>query len=143
MKEPEPNPNDALQQFFNQLSEILSMVQAKKDQPPKDLPIDLEKRLERLEIQVRAFKKNNDDIMSNAGLSNERLQELTAGLPAKERRLIDYAERLKTELENIRRENTAKGAIAKKRKQSLRKDKGKERRKRFDQLGGRQDWKPL
>jgi hypothetical protein len=143
MKEPEPNPNEALQHFFNQVADILSMVQSKKDMPTKELPKDLNERVAFLEKQVEAFKKNSEEILSKTGVTKERLHALTEALPSKERRIIDYAEHLKGELDVIRSENAAKGSIAKKGKKSSGKDKIKERRKKFDQLGGRQDWKPL
>lgn len=143
MKEQEPNPNESLQHFFNQVADILSIVQAKKDVPSKELPKNIYERLAFLEKQVEAFKKNNEEILSTTGVSDERLKELTKTLPPKERRIIDYAERLKEEIDVIRNENATKGSIAKKGKKTTSKDKTKDRRKKFDQLGGRQDWKPL
>lgn len=132
-----PNP-DPLRQFFDQVDNILAMVHAKKSQPIKDLPEGIEEKLRQIEKEVQLLCNTNKEIFKDAQPPAEKLP-----VDDKDKRLLEYAERLEKEVAALQREYTIKATAAKQQEKKQGKAGERERKKKFNQFGGRKDWKPL
>jgi hypothetical protein len=135
--DPAQNP-DLLRQFFDRVESLLSLAHEKKDQPIKDLPEGIEEKLSQIGKEIELLCNTNEEIFKNA----EAPPEKTA-ISDKDARLLNYAENLKKEADTLQREFTIKANAAKRREKTQGKTGEKERKKKFNQMGGKKNWKPL
>jgi hypothetical protein len=135
--DPAQNP-DLLRQFFDRVESLLSLAHAKKDQPIKDLPEGIEEKLRQIGREIELLCNTNEKIFENAETPPEKL-----AISDKDTRLLNYVENLKKEAAALQREFTIKANTAKQREKTQGKTGEKERKKKFNQMGGRKDWKPL
>lgn len=142
MTENEQKGREALEKFFEQVADVLNFALTKQSQPIGTLPDDIEKTLEKLEMEVEAFRQMNENIEKRAGITEEQLKTVSPSASNKDRRLLDRAEKLRSELDNMRQNLAVAMSIAKQREKAQGKTSTRIRQKKFDQLG-RRGWKPL
>lgn len=137
--EKKPPRQDPLHQFFDEAADLLAMIQKKKMEITSgELPEGIKERLIQVQLAIQLFCKMHESIMKDAELPSEQIP-----VSNKDHRLLDYAQKLKKEADDLKKEFSTKTVIAKQREKTQGKGAKKERKKKFDQLGGRKDWKPL
>lgn len=134
------SPLNPMQHLLEQIQNLLKMYYENKDKPAKELPKDITERLQQVEREVELFQKFNEKVFDEMGISEEQLKKMTAELEPRERRILDSTEKLKKEVEQIQQDLSMQAMTAKQRKK---KQGTQQRKKKFNQLGGRKDWKYL
>lgn len=137
--EKNPPTQDPLHQFFDQVAEILAMIQKKKvETASAELPPGIKEKLIEIQLAIQLFCITHEKIMEDAERPPKQIP-----VSERDQRLLDYAQKLKKEADDLKQEFSIKSVIAKQREKTQGKGAKKERKKKFDQLGGRKDWKPL
>lgn len=145
-------PQYPLENFFEQLAEILKRIEQLKATPSAELPEDLKdnrKYLELLNYYVQLLDRANQDTFKKLGIKDEDIEKVInnppESLPPRAERLLKRTEEYKQQLEAMRKEISTKATIAQQREEHKKKpDKlTKERKKKFRGVGGKKNWKPL
>jgi hypothetical protein len=139
-----PNP---FEQIFEQIAELLAITQESQKKPfsTEKLDDDIDEQVDDLEKQIGFFKKITDEALKRSGLDDQTLQKTINNPPnefgSKDKRILDRAKKLRSDLENLEREFSRKSSIVKLQKKKA-KTAGKKRIKKFKRLGG-QGWMPM
>lgn len=135
--------DNSLQHLLDQLADLLKMAEQASQHPTKKpLPPDINDRLRAIQGMVAYFKLLNVRFLKAAGLSDD---EIINPLPPaaspqneQERRLAEKAAQLEKRAERGIK-NISEGL----KQANQLKAPPKNRKKKFDRLGGRDKWKPL
>lgn len=137
------------QKFFDELANLLSLTQENLTGSSREISPDIETKLAQLEHDVDFLKQLSEKTIAKLGIQEDKVQELieiTENLPEQDRHAMEQLKKFRKIVDNLNREYTIKTAVEK-RKETLEgkasKKKGQTRKKKFDQMGGRKDWKPL
>lgn len=136
---------DPLEKFLEEISKLLEASQKKDFKPTEEFPEDIEQRLELLASEVEKFKEINEARIAAAGISEKDIAETLAKieqLPLNQRQLLEKAMNLKRTAEEIQRNYSIAGTVAKKAAGAKSKQIIK-RKAKFRGIGGQKDWKPL
>ena len=131
-----------IEQLLNQITELMEIAHENKDHTLEgDLPPQLEKELEALERDVQEFCDLNEQLIVEAGVSEQ-------GCNPKSQRVLQKARKLRQELESTQRGLTTAVQIVKKQEKTFGKkgDKASKkvaRTKKFKRIGGKKGWMPL
>lgn len=141
------NPIDDL---LDQLNDLLKFVEKNTSKPINEskIPEDIEKKLQRLEKDVDAFKKLGDEVVSLSGVSpveiRKRLDGADTELPPEGVKLIERANMLKDQAQKLEELcQHQQPAIAEPKKLPEDPNYGKHRKKKFKRFGSDEKWKPL
>lgn len=142
MLQPEP-----FNQFLDELNKLLEQLQSVK-KPAQGIPIEVEARLIALEKWMENVKKASDTSWGLLGVTDETLQNAINSLGrlrGSDKRLFEKTKKLENEIETARHNVgiARKAAQQKEREQGKAGKKSQTRKKRFERLGSKKDWKPL
>ena len=108
MSTPEEDTNP-LEEMFDQLSKLLSFMQEKAFTPEEQIkiPSGIEKKLQKLEQDMKLFKSLSDEIVMLSNVSKEDIQKRQEGLdlddlPPAGRRLMEKGKRVQEQAERLR-----------------------------------------
>jgi len=151
------NPFDHL---FDQIAKLLEFVKTKQHAGMKELPPDIEKRLDKLTKQVDQFNRLSKEVIALSDVSAEelkmRLNGTSTELPPEGKRLIERGRQLKEQVQDYhdQLEHTLKNVPPSIRNLQAKADQPVEkvisdeeytrkRRSKFKRFGSNQKWKPL
>lgn len=152
-KDPSPEdpspPENSINQFLNELSGVLELLQQSKYKKLKDkeIPKEIFEKLAGLELQADLLAKINDQLFLESGIKKEDLetpQKDIKDLPEDMRKILNRTEQMRRDVAVRQGEAAADAIIA----ERIEKDKAKEaktgqrRKKKFRGLDGGH-WKPL
>ena len=140
--------------LLEQVAELLDQIhQHGSDKPESDeLPQLTEEKVWLIEQYVDFFRRVTDKAIADVGMSDAEIKQTLRKPPHKsfsprERRTLDRAQKLKQEVQAMRRELAAQKRAEKEPETEEKKktDTSKKvaRRKKFKRLGGKDDWMPL
>lgn len=140
------NEQNSLNYLLGQVGDLLQKIQKR---PVKDkIPPEALMELERLELAIDLFLELNQKSFQEANIDIEALRKHTAvskSLTDKEKQILDRAKQIEKEARNIRLNLSP--ALQRGRQLTTPKDpkkqRVKERRKKFKPLGGDKGWIPL
>ena len=108
---------------------------------------NIEKKLDQVEKQLELFKAVNESVLREAGITDEEMEEMvtkpSAAFTEKEKKIFEKTQKVRKELDTLRREYEIRAMIAKLRKKAAGKagrKVGKERKKKFKRLGSKKHW---
>lgn len=134
--------------FLDEVRVMLAIAQSGKKISSTDLPKELLLKLDNLEAMVTKLNAVGEDAVKRMGVSDTEIQEILSSLeqlPLFDRRQLEKLKTVKQEVDAIKATTSKQAAAAKQKEKSLGKE-GKAvqaRKKRFDRMGRRKDWKPL
>ncbi len=131
-----------LEKMLNQLAELFKIVEEAKGKPVAErVTPEIQERLDRAKELVEKFAELNKKAFESAGLKEENLNQLVkfpaASLPAKNKKLLDFAKKLKADVENAKTqlstESASDGLMYSKDKQKV--EEIQKRKKKFKRIG--------
>lgn len=135
-------PSDpSLQRLLDQLSDLYQLAEDAMKKPMRGVAPEVKERLAALQEKVELFKALNAQVLLAEGFTPGQMQNLPpipAHLDPKEKILLERVNRLARDAKNSYANLSASIKLAQKKKSpSL------SRKKKFNRLGGRDQWKPL
>lgn len=130
------NNQEPLERFIEQLNQILDTVEHPLKE--EDLPPGVKKKIRELAERAEKLKALNEILVKNFEITEEKLKSVE-GMSSRGKRVFERIQELKTVFAKKSHIAALKAARAKEHK----KNRGKERVKKFRKMGGQKNWKPL
>lgn len=141
-----------LENLFDEMGELLKLINdgIARGVNEDAIPMDLEKRLGKLEEDVDAFDRMGKEIVAASGLSSADIRKyqdnMAEGMSPEGKELLDKVKQLQQQAEDL--EAGYKTGVMPPSETSEKKaaddlEYGKHRRKKFKRFGGDSKWKPL
>lgn len=141
-----------LENLFDEMGELLKLVNdgIAKGVNEENVPLDIEKRLDKLEEDVEEFARMGREIVASSGLSSAEMRKyqdnMAEEISPEGKELIDKVKQLQQQAEDL--EASYKTGIMPPSETSEKKgaddlEYGKHRRKKFKRFGSDSKWKPL
>lgn len=131
-----------LEKMLNQLADLFKMVEEHQGKPIAErITPEIRERLDHAKELVEKFTELNKKAFESAGLKEENLTQMVkfpaASLPAKNKKLLDLAKKLKADVENAKMQLSVQsdneGMIYNKDKQNA--EEIQKRKKKFKRIG--------
>jgi len=154
-------PNNAYEEMFNQIEELLKFVKKNANLPLNDskLPPGIEEKLAKIETNIQEFTKLTQTIVTLSGVSPEELEKRLTGISTElpkddaywiqkgyqlRKDIIELSAQLKIPLEIIsKKELPAQAQLPPDEKPKSGKAFVQRRRSKFKRFGADKNWKPL